>query len=114
MADFEVDRTSPAYRLGVAEYERDKYKSELANQREKSARLIEEMIDQRIGKKRPDVRMALAIAASAVRRGRHLTEGEQLENLAKGFEETDPEWANEFRRKAGISRPVERASEPGR
>ncbi len=28
MADFEVDRTSPAYLLGVAEYERDKSKAE--------------------------------------------------------------------------------------
>lgn len=35
----------------------------------------------------PKVRMALLVAAHAVRRGRHLTDREKLLNLAKGMEE---------------------------
>lgn len=36
---------------------------------------------------KPDVRVAIVVAASAVRRGRYLTEREQLLNLANGIEE---------------------------
>lgn len=55
--------------------------------RERSAKLIEDMIRRRPWSDKADVRMALSIAARAVRRGRHLTEAEQLENLAKSMEE---------------------------
>jgi hypothetical protein len=60
-----------------------------AAERDRLARLVEGMIDQApqsvYGK--PAVRMALAIAASAVRRGRHLTDSEKLCNLANAMEE---------------------------
>jgi heterodisulfide reductase subunit A-like polyferredoxin len=36
---------------------------------------------------KPDARVAIVVAASAVRRGRHLTEQEQMVNLANGMEE---------------------------
>lgn len=58
-------------------------------EKDRLARLVVEMLDHQprsiYGK--PDVRVALACAASAVRRGRHLTHREQLLNLAKGMEE---------------------------
>lgn len=61
-----------------------------AAERDRLARLVEGMINQApqdiFGK--PSVRMALAIAASNVRRGRYLTDREKLLNLAKGLEET--------------------------
>ncbi len=60
-----------------------------AAERDRLARLVEGMINQApqsiYGK--PSVRMALAIAASVVRRGRHLTQREELMNLAAGMEE---------------------------
>lgn len=58
-------------------------------ERDRLARLVEGMINQApqsiYGK--PNVRMALAIAASNVRRGRYLTTREELMNLAAGMEE---------------------------
>lgn len=60
--------------------------------RERSAKLVEAMITQRPWADHQWARVALAIAASAVRRGRHLTESEKIENLAKSMEEAgDPE-----------------------
>lgn len=57
--------------------------------REHDAKLVEAMIDQRPWSDKPDVRVALAVAASAIRRGRHLTEAEQLRNLANAMEAED-------------------------
>lgn len=60
-----------------------------APERDRLAKLVEEMIGQTPKHiyDTPTVRMALAIAASVVRRGRHLTDREKLLNLAKGMEE---------------------------
>lgn len=61
----------------------------LARHREDSALLIEAMLTHEphsiFGHRK--VRMALTLAARAVRRGRHLTAREQMLNLAKGFDE---------------------------
>ncbi|MDB5652881.1 MAG: hypothetical protein JWQ94_494 [Tardiphaga sp.] len=58
-------------------------------ERDQLADLVLEMLEHRpkgiYGK--PDARLAIVVAASAVRRGRHLTEQEQLHNLANGIEE---------------------------
>lgn len=60
--------------------------------RERSAKLIEAMAQWKPWNDKRNVRVALSIAARAVRRGRHLTEAEQIENLAKSMEEDgDPE-----------------------
>lgn len=61
--------------------------------REESAALVEARIWQKDSSGRfrygPETRVALAIAAKDVRRGRPLTEREQLENLRAAMEE-DP------------------------
>lgn len=57
--------------------------------REEAAKLIEGMIWDPPYAKRPDSRMALAIAARNVRRGRALTASEQLANLAKAIQDFD-------------------------
>jgi hypothetical protein len=58
-------------------------------ERDQLADMVLEMLEHRpegvFGK--PDARIAIVVAASAVRRGRHLTEQEQLINLANGIEE---------------------------
>lgn len=53
------------------------------------AQLIKTMIDWHEFKDKPWVRMALAIAARAIIRGRHLTDEEKLENLRRAMLEED-------------------------
>jgi len=53
------------------------------------AKLVSEMIDQFPWRDKPDARVALAVAARAIRRGRHLTEAEKLRNLANAMEADD-------------------------
>ena len=61
------------------------------NEREFIAREIEATMEETFYKKRPDARVALAIAAGIVRRGRKLTSSEQLLNLANAMEDADRE-----------------------
>jgi hypothetical protein len=61
--------------------------------RDQCAELIEAMIWQAPWCDQPWARMALAIGARAIRRGRYLTEVEKMENLAVAMAE-DPELAN--------------------
>lgn len=56
---------------------------------ERAAKLVEEMLDQKPWKDRLWSRAALAIAARAIRRGRHLTENEKYENLRKVITEME-------------------------
>ena len=58
-----------------------------SSEREAYARLVEAMIGQAPWKDQLWARTALAIAARSIRRGRHLTEAEKIENLAKSMEE---------------------------
>lgn len=62
--------------------------------REVHAKMVEMMIHQRPWSEHQWARAALAIAAKAIRRGRHLTETEKLENLADAFEADDIQGAN--------------------
>lgn len=55
--------------------------------RERCAELVEQMLDMDPWKDQAWARCALMVAARAIRRGRHLTASEQLENLAKSLEE---------------------------
>jgi hypothetical protein len=57
--------------------------------REMDARLVETMMQETPWRDQQWARCALAAAASAIRRGRLLTEAEKLENLAKAMEEDD-------------------------
>lgn len=59
--------------------------------RERCAKLIDAMLDEEPYKDQPWARVALGIAARAVRRGRHLTSREKLQNLAASMEEADRE-----------------------
>lgn len=79
------------------------------------ARLVEAMVDNY---KDPGIRVALAIAASNVRRGRFLTDKEKLLNLTKAIEEelpgeTDEEradnarFAADIRRACGVDEPAD-------
>lgn len=61
------------------------------SEREFIAREIEATMEESYYKKRPEARVALAIAAGIVRRGRKLTSREQLLNLANAMEEADRE-----------------------
>jgi hypothetical protein len=61
------------------------------SEREQCAKLIQEMIEQPIWAARPWARMALAVAATTIRRGRHLTEAEKINNLADSMAEADAE-----------------------
>lgn len=54
--------------------------------REVHAKLVEMMIHQPPWSEHIWARAALAIAARAIRRGRHLTKSEKLENMADAFE----------------------------
>lgn len=57
-----------------------------SNEREIAAQLVEAMMDQSPWSDKIDARCALAIAARAIRRGRHLTNKERNENLAVEFD----------------------------
>lgn len=71
------------------------------NAREECAKIVEAMITQIPWSEKPHTRAALRIAANAVRRGRHLTNAEKIENLAKGFDdEGDHDMARKIRAKA--------------
>lgn len=59
--------------------------NEIQRLREISATLVEQMIEQRPWKDKRWSRCALAIAARAIRRGRHLTEEEKFENLMRAM-----------------------------
>lgn len=54
---------------------------------EEAAKLVEVMIRQRPWEDQPWARCALGAAARAIRRGRHLTEAEKLQNLAAAMED---------------------------
>lgn len=56
---------------------------------EQSAGLAEEMMQQHPCAKKPWARMALAIAAKTIRRGRHLTDEERHGNLLNAIEKED-------------------------
>lgn len=62
-----------------------------AIEREFIATEIEATMEESFYKKRPEARVALAIAAGIVRRGRRLSSTEQLANLADAMEEADRE-----------------------
>lgn len=62
-----------------------------ASEREFIATEIEKTMDESFYKKRAEVRVALAVAAGIVRRGRRLTSNEQLANLANAMEQADQE-----------------------
>lgn len=64
-----------------------------ADLREHCAKLCEDMITVKPYCDQPWARMALAVAARAIRRGRHLTSSEQLHNLADSMSEDGPEFA---------------------
>lgn len=55
--------------------------------REECAAMVEAMMDEKPWKDQLWSRTALAIAARAIRRGRHLTEEERLKNLADAMED---------------------------
>lgn len=64
----------------------DRVRETSANRREHDAKLVEMMIHEFPWSEQPYARMALAVAARAIRRGRHLTPAERMENLAKAAE----------------------------
>lgn len=57
------------------------------SERDRLADLVSQMIHEQPWDHHPHARVALSIASKAVRRGRHLTATEKLENLAKSLEE---------------------------
>jgi hypothetical protein len=61
------------------------------SEREFIATEIEATMEESFYKKRPAARVALAIAAGIVRRGRRLTSNEQLSNLANAMQDADRE-----------------------
>ena len=66
--------------------------------REHCAQIVEELRSSHPWNEKPWAKMALFIAARAIRRGRNLTAAEKLENLAKSFEdEGEPEVAQIIR-----------------
>lgn len=63
-----------------------------ADERERCAVLVEQMMTfDRSIYRMPSVRMALTIAARAIRRGRHLTAREQLSNIEAALDEAGAE-----------------------
>jgi hypothetical protein len=77
---------------------------DLATGQELLAIEITSLMEEPFYKKRPDARVALAAAAGIVRRGRKLTEREQLLNLTGGIREVDPELADRIEERAGLKR----------
>jgi hypothetical protein len=64
------------------------------DERDRLAKLVEGMLNEPVFAKSPHARMAIAIAARNVRRGRALTAEEKFDNLTAAIEEDDPELAN--------------------
>lgn len=62
-----------------------------AAEREHCAKLVDDMLAEKLWADRIWARAALTFAARTIRRGRHLTEREKLLNLAAGMEEADRE-----------------------
>lgn len=61
---------------------------------EESARLLDALAKEKPWCDKPWARMALAIGARAIRRGRLLTEREKTMNLAASMEQDGPEFAD--------------------
>lgn len=70
---------------------------EAEQERDRLAKLVESMIKEPTFAKSPHARMAIAIAASNVRRGRLLTSSEKFDNLTSAIEEDDPDLAARIR-----------------
>jgi hypothetical protein len=84
-----------------------------ASEREFIASEIEATMEETFYKKRPEVQVALAIAADIVRRGRRLTSREQLLNLANAMEEADRENGTvENRKIVDLTRAAAEAPDP--
>lgn len=84
------------------------------DERERCAKLIEDLMNQepRSIYGREGVRAVLSIAARAIRRGRHLTDREKVDNLARAMEDDgDAELGARIRRAAGI--PIDVSSPSG-
>lgn len=69
-------------------------------ERVRLARMIEAMVQEEPWADNANSRMALAIAASNVRRGRPLTSAEKFANLCDAIGEDDPELADRIRSRA--------------
>ncbi len=65
---------------------------------ERAIKLVQALMNEKPWCDQQWARCALAIAASAIQRGRLWSEDEKLENLAKAMEEDDPEWSTEERK----------------
>lgn len=76
---------------------------EIQAERVRLARMIEAMVQEEPWAGNGDCRMALAIAASNVRRGRPLTSAEKFENLCAAIGEDDPALADRLRSKVAPS-----------
>lgn len=77
-------------------------KGTLVEEREACAWLVEEMKNMWPWSDKPYAKLVLSIAAKAIRRGRHLTDQERIQNLARAFEEEgDIELANQLRELTG-------------
>lgn len=74
-------------RVAILAYESAKQKE---GGSDRLADLVEGMIKESPYDRWPQSRMALAIAANAVRRGRHLTSEEKMRNLVDAMEEDGP------------------------
>lgn len=84
-------------------------KRDLVIDQEQCAQLVEKMIKQKPYRDQVWARMALAVAARAIRRGRHLTERERLLNLAQSMEDADKEdGTNEMARTVAKLREIAR------
>jgi len=57
--------------------------------REECAKLVEQMLEDPIFSNHARVKCALKIAARAIRRGRHLTPSEKLENVIRWLEQEE-------------------------
>jgi hypothetical protein len=59
---------------------------------DRAIKLVQALMNEKPWCDQQWARAALAIAASAIKRGCLWSEDEKLENLAKAMEEDDPEW----------------------
>jgi hypothetical protein len=67
--------------------------------RERHAQLVEQMLQWPQWKDKSWVKLALTIAARAIRRGRHLSDSERMDSITKFLDE---EGAEMVRKEAGI------------